>query len=660
MVTRPNPDAAIIRTCPHEARVNLNYATQGSIADNMAPYWALCRFIRAFDGGTSFDARFPWLDGVDPHPVSEADPVDEDAREQVEVSLYYGTDDDGDYAGKIAPRPEFDLPQDRSMWEPRIQIDGAGERKANYLIRPRYAGMTHVETGNAIPSPFDHADQPDTGFNVEIQGSNLELDEYPHWLRCACQALANALDDDWSSEYFTRPLSTSNVSVHERYVRLSRSLAEKLTRMGGALHQLAMLLSTQDTSKGAYFWDNGDSGGAMFRLVSNADAASSMIPGHGLGTQAKCYDPEHEHSDPDDPLYHPKFGLLFQGKVSDIRINRETVAWDRRHALVEELEERLVNILTWAGVPIAPSSLGSSNDSASTFVEDWHFSPAETPRDLDLHDDPTPKIERSQESMLVRAFSRMTPADESLTEQLVADGGRAHYDDLAEESETSETTVYRWLKRMGDAVESQQGTITFASQHLREKFEEIIGRTVTDVQNSIEHSLRHAESILEEDAYERPSGDAFESWREKWGARVADDGAELQLGSCLPHPDEGVASGVNAAEVVQDGFHAWKDAGNAPGHFPGRVRWGDDHGQERVAEANTLLQHDAQQARSEAVERLARTFEGNDVYETVDRVRKMIGTGSTWSAEQIQTAVEIAGFEIDIEEHARPEFEIPG
>ncbi|WP_435065937.1 hypothetical protein [Halobaculum sp. EA56] len=660
MVTRQNPDAGIIRTCPHEARINLNYATQGSIADNMAPYWAICGFMRAFDGGTTLDARFPWLDSVDPHPVSEADPADDDTREQVEISLYYGTDDDGDYAGKIAPRPDFGLSQDRSMWEPRIHVDGAGQRKADFHIRPRYDGMTHVETGNPIPSPFDHPDQPDTGFNVEIQGSNLELDEYPHWLRCACQALANALDDDWNSDYFTRPLPTSNISVHERYVRLSRSIAEKLTRMGGAFHQLAMLLSTQDTSKGAYFWDSGDSHGAMYRLVSHADAASSMIPGHGLGTQAKCYDPEHEHSDPDDPLYHRKFGMLFQRKVSDIRINSETVAWDRRHELVTELEERLVNILTWAGIPIAPGSLGSSNDSASTFVEDWHFSPAETQREIELHDDPTPQIERSQESMLVRSLQRMTAADESLTEQLVADGGRARYDDLAEESDTSETTVYRWLKRMGDAVESEQGVITFASQHLREKFEEIIGRTVTSVRTDIEHGLRHTESILEADAYERPSGDAFESWREKWGARVADDGAELQLGSCLPHPDEGVTSGVNAAEVVQDGFRAWKDSGNAPGHFPGRVRWDDDHGQERVADANTLLQHDAQQVRSEAVERLARTFEGQDVYEAVERVRKMIGTGSTWSAEQIQTAVEIAGFNIDVEEHARPEFEIPG
>ncbi|WP_435147632.1 hypothetical protein [Halobaculum sp. P14] len=653
-------DTAIIRTCPHEARINLNYATKGSLADNMAPYWAICRFMRQLDGGTTLDARFPWLAGVDPHPVSEADPVDDDPREQVEVSLYYGTDDDGDYAGKIAPHPDFDLPQDRSMWEPRIHVDGAGERKANFHVRPRYDGMTHVETGNSIPSPFDHPDQPDTGFNVEVQGSNLEPDEYPHWLRCACSALAQALGDDWNSDYFTRPLPTSNIGAHERYVRLSRSIAEKLTRMGGAFQQLAMLLSTQDTSKGAYFWDSGDDHGAMYRLVSHADAASSMIPSHSLGTQAKCYDPEHEHSDPEDPLYHPKFGVLFQRKVSDIRINSDTVAWNRRYNLVEELEERLVNILTWAGIPIAPDALGSSNDSAAAFVEDWHFSPAPTQRDIELFDDPTPEIERSQESMLVRSFQRMTTSDLSLTEQLVADGGRARYDDLAEQSETSETTVYRWLSRMGDAIESQNGVISFNSAHLREQFEEILGRTVTTVENAVDQAVRAADTVLEKDAYQRVPGDPFDSWREKWDAVVDDDGHELHLGSCLPHPDEGLHAPVTAGDVTTDGFEAWRNAGKAPGNFPKRVRWSDASGTEHVEDANTLLRHDPSEAAEQAIEKLARRFRGKDVVDAIEQVRRMIEAGTTWTPEQIQTAVERAGFDIDVEEHAVKTFEIPG
>lgn len=63
------------------------------------------------------------------------------------------------------------------MWEPRINVEGFGERKADVHVRPRYAGMAHVETGDDISSPFDHDDKPDRGYNVNVQGSNLEPDE---------------------------------------------------------------------------------------------------------------------------------------------------------------------------------------------------------------------------------------------------------------------------------------------------------------------------------------------------------------------------------------------------------------------------------------------------------------------------------------------------
>ncbi|WP_435145940.1 hypothetical protein [Halobaculum sp. P14] len=660
MTTRPNPDAPVVSTNPHEVTADLNFATAGSLADNMAPYWALCKFIRKLDGGGTFEARIPWLDGVEPHPISEADPADDDPREEVEVSLYYGTDDDGNPAGKIAPHPDFGLDQDRGMWEPRIHVDGIGERSVGFHVRPRYAEMTHVDTGNRIRSPFDHDHQPDRGFNVHADGSNLEPDEYPHLLRCACQVLAEVAGEDWDEDYFTQPLPTSNISTYERYLRLSRSLSEKLTRMGGAFHQLAMLLSDQEGTEGAYLWDNSEVQGYMHRLFIDQAGANILIPGHNWGTQIKSYHPEHEHSDPDDPLYHPKFGALFQRKVSNHRINDSTVPWSRRHDLGEQLHERLVNLLAWSGIPIDPNAPGTANDEVPAFVEDWHFSPRPTRFDVDLADDPTPQIERSQESMLVRSFQRMTTSDLSLTEQLVADGGRARYDDLAEQSETSETTVYRWLSRMGDAIESQNGVISFNSAHLREQFEEILGRTVTTVENAVDHAVRAADTVLEKDAYQRTAGDPFDNWREKWDAVVENDGHELHLGSCLPHPEEGTHAPVTAGDVTTDGFEAWRKAGKAPGHFPKRVRWNDESGTEHIEDANTLLRHDPSEATEQAIEKLARTFRGQTVVDAIEQVRRMIEAGSSWTPEQIQAAVERAGFDIDVEEHAVKTFEIPG
>jgi len=106
------------------------------------------------------------------------------------------------------------------MWEPRINVEGFGERKADFHVRPRYAGMEHVDTGNDIASPFDHDDQPDRGYNVHVEGSNLEPDEYLHVLQEACQALAEDVDENWGDDRFGEPLPTSNIIQYERYLRL--------------------------------------------------------------------------------------------------------------------------------------------------------------------------------------------------------------------------------------------------------------------------------------------------------------------------------------------------------------------------------------------------------------------------------------------------------
>jgi len=623
----------------------------------MAAYWALCKLIRQHDGGTTIETEIPW--SVEPHPAAPIDDQDE-PMEKVEISLYYGSDDDGNPAGKIAPLPEFDLPMEKAMWEPRIKVRGMGERKASYHIRPRYAEMTHVETGDRIASPFDHEDQPDRGYNVNIKGSNMEPDEYLHVLQESCKALAAEVDENWGEDRFTSPLSSSNIVQYERYLRLSRTLAEKLTREGGAFHSLAMLLSDQAGSKGAYFWDNQDVQSYLDRFLHDESGAKAMIPGHEHGSQLKVYHPEHPRSDQSDPLYYPKFGALFTRKMSEVHLNGSTVPWSSREELGRELEERLVNVLAWSGVPIDPNSLGADDESEyGAFVPDWHFSAEPSDLDPGLADDPTPEIERSQESMIVRSLQRMTDSGIGLTENLIADGGHAHYQELADDAEVSATTVYRWLQRMGEAVQSDNGVITFHSAQLREQFEEIVGRTATSFVNTVDNAMRRADTVLEQDAYQRAAGDPFESWREKWDARLLEDGDVLDLGTCLSNPQRGGEAPVDAGDVVQDGLSAWKDSGRGPGKFPQIVRFQDEHGDIENADPNELIQAANDDVVSEGVRKLADTFRGEDVVEVVDRVKTMIDAGASWSAEQIQAAVVEAGYDIDVEEHARPDFHIP-
>jgi len=548
------------------------------------------------------------------------------------------------------------------MWEPRINVEGFGERKADFHVRPRYAGMEHVDTGNDIASPFDHDDQPDRGYNVNVQGSNLEPDEYLHFLREACKALAAEVDENWGDDRFTNPLPTSNIIQYERYLRLSRKLSEKLTRQGGAFHQLAMLLSDQAGSKGAYFWDNRDVQGYMSRFLHDSTGAGAMIPGHQYGGQLKSYHPENVHSDPADPLYYPKFGALYTQQMNEIRLNDSRPSWSDRHDLGRELEERLVNVLAWSGIPIDPDALGAeSEEEVGAFVEDWHFRAEATDLEPELADDPTPEIERSQESMIVRSLQRMTNSGLDLTEELIADGGHARYDDLADDAEVSASTVYRWLQRMGDAVESDNGVITFHSANLREQFEEIVGRTATKFVQTVDNAMRRADTVLEKDAYQRTAGDEFENWRQKWDAEVVDDGDVLELGTCLPHPDRGHEDPVDAGDVTKDGLDAWKNSGRGPGLFPQTVAWNDEAGDRHREDPNDLIDAAKADRVPKGVRQLAEMrFSGLDTVDAISEVKQMIDAGVSWSADEIQMAIEEAGFEFDVRDAAEPDFHIPG
>jgi hypothetical protein len=657
VTVRPNPDAPIVGSAPHELRGNLNFS-EGGLSDPMAAYWAICGLMRQHGGGTTVETEIPW--GVEPHPAAPVDDEDE-PMESVEISFYYGTDDDGEMAGMIEPLPEFDLPIESGMWEPRINVKGFGERKADFHIRPRYANMTHVETGNDIPSPFDHDGQPDHGYNVHITGANLEPDEYLHVLQHACKALAEDVDENWDDDRFGEPLPTSNIIQYERYLRISRKLSEKLTRQGGAFHSLAMLLSDQAGSKGAFFWDNRDVQGHMSRLLHDSSSLGTMIPGHQHGGQLKSYHPENVHSDPEDPLYYPKFGALYTGQMNDVTLNDTTASWSERHDLGRDLEERLVNVLAWSGIPIDPDALGAeAEEGVGAFIGDWHFRAEESDLEPELVDDPTPEIERSQESMIVRSLQRMTNSGLDLTEQLIADGGHARYDELADGAEVSASTVYRWLQRMGEAVESDNGVITFHSQNLREQFEEIVGRTAMKFVQTVDNAMRRADTVLEQDAYQRRAGEAFENWRQKWGAELAEDGRVLNLGTCLPQPDRELDAPVDAGDVVRDGLEAWHEDGNKTGSFPHEIHWDSDRGHhsERL---DDLLEAAKKDHRSEAVQQLAeRTFEGLDVVDAISEVKRMIDAGSSWSADEIQAAIEEAGFDFDVRDAAEPEFHIPG
>jgi len=112
------------------------------------PYWAVSKLLfEGFDGDSGeIDAEIGGEDWI--------------------VTLRY-------QKGSIAPRPE-DSDNIERLYEFRIGMNGHGERKANFHVRPRFADMENYDDGSEITSPCDHDQYPDEATNVHFSGSNIE------------------------------------------------------------------------------------------------------------------------------------------------------------------------------------------------------------------------------------------------------------------------------------------------------------------------------------------------------------------------------------------------------------------------------------------------------------------------------------------------------
>jgi len=202
-----------VRTSPHELEGNFNFFEHG-----LGPYWAVSKLLfEGFDGDSGeIDAEIGGEDWI--------------------VTLRY-------QKGGIAPRPE-DSDNIERLYEFRIGMNGRGERKANFHVRPRFADMENFETGDEITSPCDHDQCPNEATNVHhLSGSNIEPDDYPVLLRKALQALAADAALRVNPNYFVQLHETSNITTYERYVRVRRTMAKKFVRSTGAMRRILEYVS---------------------------------------------------------------------------------------------------------------------------------------------------------------------------------------------------------------------------------------------------------------------------------------------------------------------------------------------------------------------------------------------------------------------------------
>lgn len=519
----------------HEVDMFLWFADYG-----LSPYWALGSLcINEFDGFHETDMELS--DGV------------------WHVRLNYNPDTG------IAPRAS-DPVNGEKLYEYNLHADGPGEKKASFNISPRFDDMRKPD-GESLSVPWCGGE----GLDIHTQGSNLSYDEYIYILQRVLQQLADDVGADFNRRYFSRPLPESNIVTTELYVRILRDMSKKLVRNSGVFYRIMHLLAGEKGTKWVYSADNEDIVGKRHAFDLEPAAASELGPDHSLGKRLKCYHPKHvrENESRDDPLSSPKYGVAFHRSLNDAG----AIQWQNREEMLRELEETLINTLRWAGIPIDPE--------LTTYVEDDHFSIQPSEREIARLSDPTPELEAKQGHLLVRVLDDLSPSADSLLRDIATDGGK-HVNEIADDTGYSISQIYRAIDEVGEIVVNDNGLVRLFSEKIRQEIQAIAEHIEDEV---ISAANRVAKLCGVETRSAADS--ALQRWMDKYGVEFLDvsnddrDG-RLRIDTVLSVLRS--STKPTLAEVLQEGFDAWTDAGRDPRLFlnlewTAREVWdGDDSG----------------------------------------------------------------------------------
>jgi hypothetical protein len=417
--------------------------------------------------------------------------------------------------------------------------DDVGALSAHYNISPRWPDLKNTDGGDVKA--------PDIlGVNIETQGSNLPIDAYPDLLRAAMDAL------DVNSDYFAEIHPYSSIFAFERYARIARSESGCVFGTNSPMQRVFRYVDGRAKYRELREDDRNGVEGYHHRVVLDSASVGSLIPGHGYGKRIKHYHPKHPRSDPSDPLYHPKLGVSLKTNAN----TSGSVSWADRADLTSELDETLMNLMSWAGLPTRPDG--------ETFVEDAYFVPTDSPRSLRLVEDPTEGMKQEQYVAARRALlgDPDDPDDDgaNATERdalkALADGGQRDVSALAEAISRSRSTTYRVLDALGDSVQNQNGSVAFGSDYLAEQFAALLSDASLKIQRDGETS----------------DSSAWAAFLTEFGPSISDlpgDTIELRFGTVDPETD------VKA--VLRKGLTAWLRSGREKRRFVrGVAHWTQD------------------------------------------------------------------------------------
>lgn len=511
-------------TAPHELDAHLIFGSApGDDGIELDPYLAFLRVIRENGGSKRYTLEFRGM--------------------KVSGNLYYQD------SGGIGELRHPDADQIETVREPRISWevvdddDPIGECSGNFHIRPRDPDM-RTHDGKRMNVPRDLI-----GVDVRAQGSNLDQGLYLNLFRAIAAELGIA------SRYFDDLHEYSNVADAARYVRVVRSESGPVHAVDGVLARIGNLLANDREGYRKHVADDRGAPGFYHSATVGSKRAGELVDGHRLAKEVKHYLPRKPDAfDPDHPLYHPKVEVSFQQKQND----DGTIPWVDLHELEQELDETLLNVLRWSGLPTTDGEQNRELD--DVYFPDQYFAIETDHRSLTLTRDPTPSIRNNQESVVVKHLrDGLDGSKFAIVEQLVADGGQHDPQELADETGYHLSTIYRAMKRMPELVEHQYGDVALKSPYIAEQLVDAIEHAETAVASAVEtgaNALAFAADELE--------SSSLVKWLRAHSVDVLpDENGELTLRV----GDRSLSSKEELRAALRKGLLRWKNAGRDPARF---------------------------------------------------------------------------------------------
>jgi len=488
---------SLLKTHPHEFGANLLF-----IEHDLAPYWAFRSVISDHGGG-----------------ASEVVTVEHEGR-SYDVSL-------GHQKGGLAPRPDDDI---QTVYEYRVHLEERGnpERKADFLIQPRWSNMRTTEGKSAST--------PDIlGVNVKTQGANIEFKEYPSLLRKASARLGVNM------QYFEDVHDYSTVYDAARYVRVRDGKSDTIYGTNGTLRRVRELVA--DTGYTKLVSDGTETDGYYHTVTFGNEGAQDLLD-HRYAKEIKHYHVKNPQN-VEGALKHPKVEAAYQNSKCN-----HTVKWSDLDDLNRELDEALLNILVWSDLPY--------RDDGFTYIDDRYHENENVARDRQVVSDPTPELRDEQEARVIQHLRGMTDSDVQVLDKLVSDGGTATATELEDETDYSLATVYRALNRMDSLVSHEKGEIRVASEYMARRLND----AVQAAQDRVRDALELGAEVVEETAADlERRGGALREWMTTYGVELEDD-PEKRAEIKVEHQN-----GRDIKEILREGLNAWKYAGRDAHRF---------------------------------------------------------------------------------------------